>query len=177
MKLNFNASLKKGAFTLIELVISISITVLIFTVLLGLFNSTVISFKKSDEKLNSLNNSYLFFEFFRDDLEKGDSVVINKNKNSIGIGIINRYSKNSEYPYKYTYYSLEDGNIFRNTQKSKVEYREKEFVNGKFGKNKVIENVENIELLKEDGYINLKMYLDDDNPLERIYAIRSKNEE
>ena len=73
-------SLKIKAFTLIELVVSIGISLLILSLLFSIFNVSVDSLNYSNRKIDSLNKVYLASEYVRDDIESADFIIKNTNR-------------------------------------------------------------------------------------------------
>lgn len=171
-----NISLKKKGFTLIELVVSIAIASIIFTLLSSLFSVGVKSLKNSNTKVQNINNTYLAMEYIRGEIERADYIVDNGNKSSLGFGIINYLGDNKDVLYKYTYYSFENNNLYRNTQKSNKNYFKLADVRGKFGKNMLVENIQNINCSVYKSYIGLEIQLDKsgfNEKYNKIYAIRT----
>lgn len=163
---------KKG-FTLIELVISIFISILIFSLLGSIFNISLKSLKSSNKKTENINNTYLAFELIKNEIENADYIIKNKNKNSLGFLIVSEMTKEKN---KCTFYTLEDNKVFRNTQNSNKNYIDSEIVQGKFGKNALIENVENIEISLEKGLIKINILLNQksfNQSFERKFAVRT----
>ena len=125
--------------------------------------------KINSKSINGANDSYLFFENLRSEIESADYINENCNESTLGFYIV---QFNTENESKYTYYSYENGNIYRNTQNSTLDYIGKSKIIGKRGKNKIIGNVDSVDVIMSNETINVKLCVNGRN-LNRIYAIRT----
>src|SRR5699024_3279413 len=96
-------SLKIKAFTLIELVVSIGISLLILSLLFSIFNVSVDSLNYSNRKIDSLNKVYLASEYVRDDIESADFIIKNTNRNSLGFCLITNLNSEKRRATFYTF--------------------------------------------------------------------------
>lgn len=164
-------SLKIKAFTLIELVVSIGISLLILSLLFSIFNVSVDSLNYSNRKIDSLNKVYLASEYVRDDIESADFIIKNTNRNSLGFCLITNLNSEKR---RATFYTFENENLFRKSQNSNKDYLNDNKIIGQTGNNILIDDVKEVKCILKEEIIEIEIVLDEDNYVKRIFAIRTK---
>ncbi|MBP2025002.1 hypothetical protein [Peptoniphilus stercorisuis] len=164
-------SLKIKAFTLIELVVSIGISILILSLLLSIFNISVDSLNYSNNKIDSLNKMYLASEYIRDDIESADFIIKNTNRNSLGFSLITNLNSEKR---RATFYTFENKNLFRKSQNSNKDYLKDSKIIGQTGNNILIDEIKEVKCILKEEIIEIEIVLDEDNYVKRIFAIRTK---
>lgn len=163
--------LKIRAFTLIELVISVGISLIILSLLGSIFNISVNSLNYSEKKMDSLNKVYLASEYMRDDIESSDYIIKNTNINSLGFCLITNLNSEKR---RATFYTFEDNKLFRKSQNSSKSYLDEYKIIGKTGNNVLIEDVKKIKCNLKEELIEVEIMLDEENSVSRVFAIRTR---
>lgn len=175
MKLSLNKFYRKRGFTLIELIIVLGISLIVFSVLGSILNITLKTLNVSKSTDSMFNDAYFSLNYIADEVYSADYIIPNKNKGSLGFAILNAMNNRDE-KYRYIYYSLDGMALERKAINLKYRLKNEEVLSGKFGTNILLNNVKNLECLVNDESIDLEMNLLEnglEKNIRKIIAIRT----
>ncbi|WP_164845548.1 PilW family protein [Anaerosphaera multitolerans] len=173
MRLYLKKFYRLRGFTLIELIIVLGISVLIFPLLYSLLGMSLKTLNTSNRNDLIFNDTYFTFNYIADEINSADYIVEDCKRNSLGFAIVN--CKN-EKGYRYVYYVFDGKRIARKA----VNIDRKFDINvdsvGTFGTNTLINNVKNVSCTIKENLIKLNIVVFSGNyerEFEKIIAIRT----
>ncbi|MDY2987180.1 MAG: competence type IV pilus minor pilin ComGF [Peptoniphilus sp.] len=148
---------KKG-FTLIELVMVVGISLILFSLLTTMVSHLVMVTKKVSIEEDIASELYFFENYIRDEILNAQKI---KQDGSTGFKIVNTERVNKEIVQKTIHFELKNKNIRRVTS-------------GKEGNNPLISKVEVFDVKCTDDYIKIDMEMINGKKREILVAIRNK---
>lgn len=150
--MNLKKSFKKG-FTLIELVVTIAIALILFSLLGNLVSSILKSTQKISLEEETLSELYFFENFVRDEITSAEK-IIKDNENTFKLVLKNEDNKDK---YQEVYYYLNRGQILRSG-----------------GSNVLLSWVKNYNANYNDGIIKMNIELKTGKKRDIIVEVRAE---
>ncbi len=162
MKLKLKKYCKTKGFTLIELVLSIALTAVVFSAVTSVLNFSLTMSGRINARDSLFQESYFTENFLYEEISSADYIVSNNNPRSLGFTLIKLIGVNDgeqNTGYRYTYYSLKDKTLKRHSINTKNKVQ-KGYAGKEMGVNNIISGVENISCNLTDEKVTIEIFYD-----------------
>lgn len=155
-KLRLKKYFRQKGFTLIELVLAIGISMIIFSVLSSIFGLVAKTITISSSGNEFLNSSYFSSNYIYREVASADYIIKNENKNSLGFALVNVFNAKKGKKYRYVYYVFSDSSIKRKALVRNSIF-EGNLITGKTGTNIIAKNIRSVDSTVNDEIIKLNI--------------------